>query len=138
MKDGVELVFLPIIWFKYCNVFFLSIILYNIDLVFIIQFLLDFVEFSQIISQFAVSQPVRCDARLINHSFCPISFNHTVLQYLIHLRSLDSFNRQFLNRCMCINNWKKQFNKFMNYRFECFLIITSDQEIFLTSFTWES
>ena len=67
---------LTIISLKILQMFF-SIILSIIDFGFIMQFIILLVEFSHIISHFAVSKPVRCAARLISHSFCPISFNHT-------------------------------------------------------------
>ena len=92
---------------------FFPINLYIIDLGFMIQFLLLLVEFCHIISQFALSQPVRCAARPISYSFCPISFNHTVFQFLINPWSLNSSKSQLLNRCMFINNWKMQFHVFI-------------------------
>ena len=107
MKDGVEFVFLPIISLKSYKMFHI------IDLGFIIQFILLFDAFSHIISQFAVSQPVNKPDLLTT----PFSSSLSTIQFFnsssIH-GALTVLTVSFLiNRDMFINNWKKQYHKFI-------------------------
>ena len=63
------------------------------------------------ISKFAVQLLISWAARLNCHTFCIIPLNHTIFQSPINPRGFNHFYSHFLNGCMHISNWNKQFHK---------------------------